>query len=521
MMTKFTDCYNPATGEKIGQVPLTTPDELKQIFTNARQAQKNWAQRPPAERSRYIYKVRDYLVENADEIATLITRDNGKAKLDAMVGEVFAAALAANYYAKNARRFLRDKKLRSGSLLLFYKRSKIVHVPLGVVGIISPWNYPFGIPFHEIVFGLLAGNAIVIKTATETLLVGQKLVDMFHQCGLPPGLLNFVNIPGREVGEAFFSNGVDKIFFTGSEAVGKILSRQAAETLTPLSLELGGNDPMLVCPDADLNRAVGGAIWAGFTNSGQNCGATERVYVHQEVYDQFCEILQEQIARFKIGAGTNLANDMGVMTTSGQVQIVREHVKDALEKGARVLVQTDPLENGSANALPTIVLTDVNHSMRVMREETFGPVLAIMKVKEMKDAVQLANDSDLGLTGSVWSKDRRLAERLARRLEVGAVLINDHLMSHGMAETPWGGFKNSGNGGRTHGQWGFEEMTQPQVIVHDYFPFARQSMWWHPYNEKIYNAFLNLPKLLFGQSIKQRLRGLWALIKVLPRYYKS
>jgi len=518
---KYTQCFNPATGEKIGQVPLTTPAEVKQIFTKARQAQKEWAARPVNERARFIVKVRDYLVENADEIATIISRDNGKVKLDAMVGEVFAAALAANYYAKNAKRFLKDKRLQAGSLLLIYKRSKVVQVPYGVVGIISPWNYPFGIPFHEITFGLLAGNAIVIKTATETLAVGQKMADIFEQSGLPEGIFNFVNIPGREVGTAFFKNGVDKLFFTGSEAVGKILSHQAADTLTPLSLELGGNDPMLVCPDADISRAVNGAVWAGFTNSGQNCGATERIYVHEQVYDKFCELIQKKIGDFKIGLGTDLTNDMGVMTTTNQVKVVQEHLEDALEKGAKILVQTGPADTSLKNVLPAIVLTDVNHEMRVMQEETFGPILAIMKVENMEEAVQLANDSDLGLTGSVWSRDRKSAEVLARRLEVGALMINDHLMSHGMAETPWGGFKNSGNGGRTHGQWGFEEMTQPQVIVQDYFPFARQSMWWHPYNKNIYNAFLHLPKLLFGNTIKKRLQGLWALIRVLPRYFKT
>ena len=520
-MTNFTDCFNPATGEKIGQVPLTTTEELKQIFSKARQAQKEWAARPVSERARYIFKVRDYLVENADEIATIISLDNGKVKLDAMVGEVFAAALAANYYAKHASRFLKDKRLQAGSLLLIYKRSKVVQVPYGVVGIISPWNYPFGIPFHEIAFGLLAGNAIVIKTATETLAVGRKLADIFQQSGLPEGIFNFVNIPGREVGPAFFENKVDKLFFTGSEAVGKILSHQAADTLTPLSLELGGNDPMLVCPDADISRAVGGAVWTGFTNSGQNCGATERIYVHEQVYDKFCELMEKKVTDFKIGLGTDLANDMGVMTTTNQVKIVQEHLEDALDMGAKILVQTDPVNTSLKNVLPAVVLTDVNHKMRVMREETFGPVLAIMKVANMEEAVQLANDSDLGLTGSVWSKDRKYAESLACRLEVGAVLINDHLMSHGMAETPWGGFKNSGNGGRTHGRWGFKEMTQPQVIVQDYFPFARQSMWWHPYNKNIYNAFVHLPKLLFGKSIKKRLQGLWALIRVLPRYYKT
>jgi succinate-semialdehyde dehydrogenase/glutarate-semialdehyde dehydrogenase len=515
------ECRNPATGEITGRIPCTAEDELTRIFSSCRAAQPAWAALPVKERAGIIIKVRDYLLDNADDIATVISKDNGKVKMEALAFEVFPAILAANYYAKNARRFLKDKRLRPGSPLLAYKRSKIVHVPYGVVGIISPWNYPFGIPFHEIVPGLLSGNGVILKTASTTLMVGQKLTECFRKSGLPEGILHFVNMPGETAGKAFLEHGVDKLFFTGSNSVGKSLSRKAAETLTPLSLELGGNDPMLVCPDADIYRAVMGAIWGGFTNSGQNCGAVERVYVHQDIYEPFMELLKEKVTELKVGMWSEYDCDMGVMTTVSQTATVKLHLEDALKKGAKIYAQSGKIDGTLNNALPAVVLTDVNHDMFVMREETFGPLLPVMKVRDMEEAIALANDSDLGLTGSVWSKNRSYAETLARRLEVGVVNINDHLMSHGMAETPWGGFKGSGKDSRIHGRWGFEEMTQTQVIIKDYFPFARRSIWWHPYNRKVYDAFLSLPNLLFGKTLGKMMKGIRALLTLIPRYFKE
>ncbi|HUU40402.1 MAG TPA: aldehyde dehydrogenase family protein [Desulfatiglandales bacterium] len=520
-ISTHTECRNPATCEIIGKIPCTTEDELTRIFASCRAVQPAWASTPIKERARAMIKVRDYLLDNADDIAAVISQDNGKVKMEALAFEVFPAILAADYYAKNARRFLKDKRLRPGSILLAYKRSKVVHVPYGVVGIISPWNYPFGIPFHEVVLGLLSGNAVILKTASQTLLVGQKMAECFQKAGLPEDIFHFVNMPGEMAGRAFLENGVDKLFFTGSNSVGKALSSKAAETLTPLSLELGGNDPMLVCADADIHRAVMGAIWGGFTNSGQNCGAVERVYVHQDVYEPFMELLKEKLTGLKVGIWSDFDCDMGVMTTTAQISTVKRHLEDALQKGAKIFAQSGQIDGALNNALPAVVLTDVNHDMLVMSEETFGPLLPVMKVRDMEEAIALANDSDLGLTASVWSKNRGYAETLARRLEVGVVNINDHLMSHGMAETPWGGFKSSGNGSRTHGRWGFEEMTQVQVIIKDYFPFARRSIWWYPYNKRVYDAFLNLPNLLFGKTPGEMIKGIRALLALIPRYFSK
>lgn len=518
---EHTVCRNPATGEILGYSPLTTVKELKKSISRAKIAQQSWSKLDVRERVQFMLQVRDYLTERAEEIAEVISRDNGKTRVDALVTEVLPAAMAVNYYTKKAITFLKTRRIPPGNILLPNKLSKIIRIPYGVVGVISPWNYPFAIPFSEVVMGLLAGNAVVVKTASETQMVGRALEQCFQAAEFPEGILNYVNIPGTQAGSAFLHNGIDKLFFTGSVEVGKQLMREAAETLTPLVLELGGNDAMLVCEDADLYRAASGAVWAGLQNSGQSCGGVERVYVHEKVYDSFLKLLKEKVEGLRLGYDQNFEMDIGAMTTECQVSTVKQHLEDGLGKGAVIYAQSpQPDDEGTGNILPAMALTEVSHEMLLMREETFGPILGVMKVKDMDKAVALANDSHLGLSGSVWSRNRKDAEKLALRLQAGTVMINDHLMSHGLAETPWGGMKQSGIG-RTHGGIGFGEMTQPQVIVHDILPFVRQNIWWHPHGKKIYRGLLGAIRFLYSGSTWQRAKGFYHLLKIIPRYFST
>jgi acyl-CoA reductase-like NAD-dependent aldehyde dehydrogenase len=518
---EHTICRNPATGEILGYSPLTDLQELEQIISRAKIAQKSWSKLNVRERVRYMLRIRDYLVQHAEKISEAISKDNGKTRVDALTTEVLPAAMAVSYYTRHAKKFLKTRYLCPGNILLLNKLSKIVRMPYGVVGVISPWNYPFSIPFSEVVMALLAGNAAVVKTASETQWVGRILEECFLAAELPQGIFNYVNIPGRFAGSAFLKKGIDKIFFTGSVAVGKQLMAEASETLTPLVLELGGNDAMLVCEDADLFRATSGTSWAGFQNSGQSCGAVERVYVHEKVYHSFLQLLKQKVEALRVGFDENLMVDIGAMTTERQVAIVKSHLHDALAKGALVYARSaGPKGKDSSTIFPAMVLTEVNHGMLLMQEETFGPLVGVMRVKDMDEAVALANDSHLGLTGSVWSRNRSRAETLARQIQAGVVTINDHLISHGLAETPWGGVKQSGIG-RSHGAIGFDEMTQPQVIVHDILPFARQNIWWHPHTAKIFQGLLGAIKFLYGKSIPQRARGLYHLLKILPRYFST
>ena len=516
-----TVCRNPATGEILGHSPLTPVEDLTGVVERARAAQRTWAALSMEERVRAIVRVREHVVTHAEEIAEVIARENGKTRVDALVTEVLPAALAADYYGKQARRFLKDRWLRPGSILLANKVSKLIRAPYGVIGVISPWNYPFAIPFSDIVMGLLAGNAVILKTATETQMVGRALERSFLAAALPEGVFAYVNIPGRLAGSALLKGGIDKLFFTGSVAVGKRLMAEAAASLTPLVLELGGNDAMLVCDDADLQRAAAGAVWAGFQNCGQSCGGVERIYVHEKAYADFLVLVKEKVEALRVGYDETFDVDIGVMTTERQVGTVKRHVEDALARGAVIYARsTQPEAGGVGHLLPALVLTDVTHEMLLMKEETFGPVVGVMKVRDMEEAVRLANDSHLGLTGSVWSRNWGAAEKLARRIQAGVVTINDHLVSHGLAETPWGGFKQSGIG-RTHGAIGFAEMTQPQVVVHDILPFARRSMWWYPHGKRLYRGLLGALQFLYGRSLSPRLQGLWQLLRIVPRYFST
>ncbi len=515
-----TACSDPATGEVFGYSSLNTVDDLAAAVARARSAQASWALLPSRERARRILPVRDYLVAHADELALVISRDNGKTRLDALATEILPAAISVTYYARMAPRFLAPRRLGSASLALANKRSTLARLPWGVVGIISPWNYPFGIPFHEVVMALLAGNAVILKTASETQMVGRALADVLGAARLPEGLFAFINMPGRVAGDAFLDAGVDKLFFTGSVPVGKTLMAKAAETLTPLSLELGGNDPMLVCEDADVERAASGALWAGMQNAGQSCGGVERIYVHEKVYGPFLAALKPRVEGLRVGPGASFQSDMGAMTTARQMETVKRHVEDALAKGATLYAKSKSPEDGKGFFLPAMVLTSVTHDMVTMREETFGPVVGVMKVRDMEEAVALANDSNLGLTASVWSRDRGKAARLARRLQAGAVTINDHLMSHGLPETPWGGFKQSSLG-RTHGQVGFDEMTQTQVLVDDILSFTPRELWWYPQSEAVYEGIKGLMLGLYARSMGTRLGGWLKAIRVLPRVFKA
>jgi succinate-semialdehyde dehydrogenase/glutarate-semialdehyde dehydrogenase len=262
-----------------------------------------------------------------------------------------------------------------------------------------------------------------------------------------------------------------------------------------------------------------GALWAGFQNAGQSCGGIERIYVHEAIYDSFLTVLKEKIENLRVGYDLDFEVDMGAMTTQRQIDTVTRHVTDALEKGAKIHAQSKIPDNKNwHNFYPATVLTEVNHEMLVMREETFGPVVGVMKFKNVEEAIQLANDSNLGLTASVWSKNRRQAEKIGRQLKAGVIAINDHLMSHGLPEAPWGGFKESGIG-RTHGEVGFQEMTQPQLIMHDILPFVKKDLWWYPFDAKIYQGLKGIVNFLYAPKLSIRLKGLYHLLQIVFRIF--
>ena len=489
---------------------------VKEAIAASRIAQSQWQRRSYSDRAASLLKIRDYISVHAEELAECISRATGKTRIDAVSTEVLSTAMAISFYAAEASKVLHRKRIRGGGILTINKMSYLERVPFGIIGIISPWNYPFAIPFHEIAMAFITGNGVILKVASQTKEVGVAIKKAVEAGGLPDGLFSLVDLPGTLAGDAFINGGIDKLFFTGSVAVGKELMAKAAPRLLPLSLELGGNDAMIVCNDADLSRAANGALWAGMSNAGQSCAAVERIYVLAPVYERFLDLLKKKMARLRVGEDTRFDVEIGSLTTNEQYAKVKELLNDALAKGAILHTFATVPQTGRFIA-PTIV-ENLTSDMRLMNEEIFGPVVAVGKVTSDDEAVAAANNSSLGLTASVWSRTSSRAESIASRLQVGSVMINDHLMSHGLAETPWGGFKESGIG-RTHGRLGLEEMTQPRVIVKDILPFVKRNMWWYPHDERIYRGLLGALRFLYPANLAQRLRGGIQLIKVFARTF--
>ncbi len=505
----ITVSYNPATGETLGRTPNTDLNAMPGIMARAREAQKLWADTSFWERKKRVLAIRDYIVSHADEIAEVVSADSGKTRIDALATEVIPCAISADWYAKHAGRVLARKRIPSSSVIFMNKRNELRRYPIGVVGIISPWNYPLSIPFGEVIMGLMAGNAVLLKVSAATLMVGLEIEKILQSGGLPEGLFRLIAGPGGRVLDSMLENGADKIFFTGSTATGKEVMEKAARYLTPVSLELGGKDAMIVLADADLERAANGAAWAGFQNAGQSCGAVERVYVHESVYDRFMKLMGEKTGAIRFRGGNDFADDMGSMTTKEQWEKVDEHVQDALKKGARIAAQSVLGEKTRGSYFPPILLADVNHSMKIMTEETFGPVLPVMRFTTVDEAVALANDSDMGLTASVWTRSNRLGRQVADRLQAGVVTINDHLYTHGQPETPWSGWKRSGIG-YTHSELGLMEMSRVKLVNWDLLP-SRRNIWWFPYDITTYERLRDTLRMIFPRNPLHLLGGLRVL----------
>ena len=518
---KVTSSINPATGEIIGKTPENTVEELNHAVAQAKAVQREWAKLSFRNRARYLIAIRDYIVENADKISDIISKDTGKTKMDALSTEVLSVSMAITYYAKNAKKILKRKRLGGGSILTVNKRSYVDRAPVGVVGVISPWNYPFSIPFHEIAMALIAGNSVVLKVASQSLEVGKMIKECVDAGNLPKDVFHLIHLPGKIAGDAFLNSGINKLFFTGSVPVGKYLMEKASKHLIPLSLELGGNDAMIVCRDANITRAANGAIWAGLSNAGQSCAGVERIYVESEVYEEFLLTLKTKVSDLKQGVDIDSNVDIGSMTTEQQWEKVQLLLKDAIKRGATAYPEIRKIEKkGKGLFCQPVILENITDDMMVVNGEIFGPILAVQKVGSIEEAITHANASKLGLTASVWTKSRRKGHEIASQLEVGSVMINDHLMSHGLAETPWGGWKESGIG-RTHGYIGLEEMTQPRCVVDDILPFVQKNMWWHPHNKKVYEGLRGALEFLYSKNLGKRLNGGIKLTKVFLRTFQK
>ncbi len=468
--------HDPATGEEVGRVRVTPPEQVVDVVRRAREAQRGWGARSPRERSHVMVSAARALFDRMDEVAARISAEQGKPQLEALLHDVSTGIEHALWCASDVPRLLRPERVRSPQLTYRAKRHVLHYEPLGVVGIVSPWNFPFGIPFSEVAIALATGNAVVLKPSELTPLAAEEIARVFRDAGLPEAVLQVIHGDGR-VGAALVAAGLDKIFFTGSVATGRAVMRAAAETLTPVVLELGGKDPMIVLEDADVDLAARGAVWGAFANAGQVCASVERAYVHESVAPQFVAQVVEQASALRTGRHDEEGVDVGPLVSPRQFDVVKGLVDDAVAQGARILTG-GPDPRGGSFYRPT-VLVDVRPDMRIMREEIFGPVLPVMTVRSDDEALRAANDSEFGLSASVWTRSTRRALQLAERLQVGSVWINDHMYSHNAPQLPWGGVKHSGFG-RTHSKLGVYECVQVKMVGRDsgrmprpyYFPYA-------------------------------------------------
>jgi succinate-semialdehyde dehydrogenase/glutarate-semialdehyde dehydrogenase len=478
--------HDPSTGEEIGRTPLLDVDEVAAAVNRAHAAQPAWAKLSYRERARFILRAREIVLAQLEEIAKLISRETGKPASEAISMEIVPTLDLMHYFAKHTAQLLGRRRIDIGQYNLMARSSYIVYKPLGVVGIISPWNFPWATPLDEVVMALMAGNAVVVKPSELTPLTALKIASVFKQAQLPDGLLEVITGDGS-TGAALVEAGVNKIMFTGSVNTGKRVAEAAAKHLTPVVLELGGKDPMIVLEDADLENAARAAIWGAFCNSGQACASIERCYAQESVAEKFIDLVVKETRLLKQDKASTDAIDVGAMTNERQLKIVEDHVGDAVARGAKVRTGGHRLNDSSGWFHQPTIMTGVDHTMKLMREETFGPVLPIMTFKTDDDAIRLANDSIYGLTASVFTRDTSRGRRIAEQIDAGTVMINEVVYTHAVAQTPWGGVKQSGYG-RTHGRLGLLELVSAQHIHVNGMPRIAD-VWWFPYTKQAGELF--------------------------------
>jgi len=495
---------DPASGRAFAEVSLLDAQQAGEALDAARAAFAPWRALSFAERARHLLRLRQALLERSDALAELIAREQGKPVAEAHLVELFPSLETLKHLARHAEDVLRDEELSGEVLLLAHKRGRLVYEPYGVVLLITPWNYPFSISLTGAAAALAAGNTVVLKPAPATTLIGLELGALAAAAGLPAGVLNVVATDDAVAQRLVEDPRVGKIVFTGSVATGKKIMAAAARNLTPVVLELGGKDAAIVLKDADLDRAAAGLVWGAFVNAGQTCASVERVYVEEPVARELTDRIVAETKKLRLGDPKAPETDVGPLTLERQRQLVEEHVKDALARGATALTG-GARPDGEGYFYPPTVLTGVDHQMRVMREETFGPVLPIMAVKDADEAVRLANDSEYGLSSSVWTSDPEKAREMRGRLQAGVVTINDCVYSYGEPTAPWGGYKQSGIG-RTHGHAGLREMVQVKYVAEEMN--RGRAIWWFPYGEEFRRLMSGTNRLLHGGVLARLQSGL-------------
>ena len=487
---------NPATGQEIGRVPDLGADEVRAMARRGREAQPGWAALGFDGRARVLLRAQKWLMDNRERVIATIVAETGKTYEDALIAEINYAGSAFGFWAKNAEEFMADEKVRTSAPLVKGRKLIVRYEPLGLIGVIGPWNYPLTNSFGDCIPALAAGNSVILKPSELTPMTSLLMAEALRECGLPEGVFQVAT--GRGETGAAVVDEVDMIMFTGSTATGKKVAARAAESLTPVQLELGGKDPMIVLADADVERAANSAVYYAMQNGGQTCISVERVYVEEPVYDEFVAKVVDKVRALRQGVPQGPGSvDVGAITMPKQLDIIESHVEDARAKGARVLVGGKRGAGPGRFYEPTVIV-DVDHSMQAMTEETFGPTLPIMKVRDAEEALRLANDSNYGLAGSVFTKDLARGEALARRVESGAVDVNDVMIGYSALELPMGGWKESGVGSR-HGAGGIRKYCAQQSLLVTRLAMKKE-LHFYPYKKARTRLLGGLLGLMYGRG---------------------
>jgi acyl-CoA reductase-like NAD-dependent aldehyde dehydrogenase len=489
---------NPATGQIVGTVPDLGADVVAEMAARARAAQPGWEAYGFEGRGRILLRAQKWLMDNSAQVIETIISETGKTFEDASLAEISYAGNAFGFWADHAPEYLADDRVKSGQLLVKGKKLILRYRPLGLIGVIGPWNYPLTNSFGDCIPALAAGNSVILKPSEITPLTSMLMAEGLRECGLPENVLQIATGRG-ETGAALVEE-VDMIMFTGSTRTGRKVAEAAARRLIPASLELGGKDPMIVLSDADLERAANFATYYSMQNAGQTCISIERVYVEEPVYDEFVAKVSEKVRALRVGAPQGPGSvEVGAITFPPQMQTIEDHVADAVQKGARVLAGGQAASTGSGRFYEPTVLVDVDHTMKIMTEETFGPTLPIMKVADSEEAIRLANDSPYGLGSSVFTRDTDRGEQIARRLETGAANVNDAMINYTVLELPMGGAKASGLGSR-HGAGGIRKYCSQQAIVVTPRLALKREPHMYPYKNRTSRLLAGVFKFLYGRG---------------------
>jgi succinate-semialdehyde dehydrogenase/glutarate-semialdehyde dehydrogenase len=493
--------YAPATGELLGEAPDMSAEDVRAVVARAQKAQEAWGALPIEERCERVLRFRDALVEREAEVVDLIARECGKPRHEALLHELMVVADLATYLAKVAPRVLAPRELSLH--LMKHRRSWVQYTPRGVIGVISPWNYPLYMPLRDMLLAVVAGNAAVIKPSEATPLTALKAKEIWDGAGLPEDVFQVVTGYGP-TGAALIDAGIQMCILTGSVATGRRVAAACGERLIPCVMELGGKAPLIVCADADVERTAQAVVYGGFSNLGQACISVERVYAHRQVHDQLLARVVELTKGLRQGDPTKDFVDVGAIIFPRQIEVAEKHIKDALEKGA-TLQAGGKRRPGAGQFFEPTVLSGCNHTMTVMTEEIFGPIVPIMEVATEEEALRLANESHLGLNAYVFTNDREHGRRIAERIQAGSVLVNDVLSNGGCAEAPFGGMKQSGFG-RVLGEESLRDMCDVRHISTDRIKMGSRDPLWFPYTESSYSWFKRGLRALFsGGSILRRI----------------